>query len=381
MRPYILAFTLSLAVPLLFACGSSGTTGDGGADAAIGDGSASSDPVLGGRWEAVFFGKDFDVPNGSPSLDVRAGKAHFQYNAKTGASQYIVFDKSGGQQEIAFPQGTKDPGRVTTLPDGASVVVLLTLFNGSLTAFRQQGGAATAIPAPAGPSVSTHRPELVTLGDTAVVATIAGAATPTMVVQRMGTSGWEMLGQFSAATTIARIRLASDGKRMALASVDGTNRVVRSWENGTWTELSGLPMAENGGGLPAVVVDGARVFFLEWQEGPQQSVVWLHEGGAWSEWARSQKSEAFHGLVLHGGALYTLHGVSPNFGGQHTTYGMARVDRGSVTRGRPAEPDGARFDVMEYEESYLVSRDGDLFIAYQEMGAAPAVRLLRLVPR
>ncbi|MEW5742211.1 MAG: hypothetical protein AB1938_25065 [Myxococcota bacterium] len=381
MRSIRPALALGLLLSLLvIACSGGGVGGDGGVNGTGGGGSASTDPVLAGRWDGAFFGRMFDLPNTLPSLDVRGGKAHLLYRSKTLNSTYLVFDGAGGSQEIAFPQGTKDPGRVTTLPDGSCVVVLQNVIDGSFSAYRQQEGVVTALPAPTGPGVTVRPPEVATLGSAPLVAFASATGMPTVVVLRLGANAWESVGRFPASSTVSRVRLASDGQRAVLMSLEGPGtRVIRSWDGSAWRELSGLPASNGASALPSVVVDGPRTYFLEWQEGAQQAVVWVHDGTSWSEHARSKSGEGFHGLVLHGGALYTMISQSPNFGGPPATFGFARLDRGSVVRGAaPQLPDGSRFDSMDYEESALVSRDQDLWLAYQEAGSAPTVRLLHL---
>lgn len=371
----------ALGAALVLGCSSSGSPNASASDAGASEsGTNASDTILGGRWEIVSFAKDFDYPNHNPALDVRGDEAHFLYNSKTGNVQYFVFDTAGNKTEIPFPVGTKDVPRVAILPNGSSVVVMVRPLDGVAGAFRQEGGSLTQLPAPVGP---LGRFEAAALGDQVVVAAINTSSGYSLSVQRLGASAWESLGLFSAReSTISRVHLATEGDRLAVQTLEGTStRVFRLFEGGVMRDLASPPPSEGPAALTALAMDGGRMFYLEFQEAPQQSILWVYVDGAWSEWARTNRGDALHSLAVHGGVPYALWSKSPNLGEAPTTFGVARIDRGLVTKGNPTRPDDTRFDAMDYEESHLVSRDGAMWLGYQEAGSVPIAHLLRLIPR
>lgn len=366
------------ALALTTACSSGGGPSGSGGGGAGGGGA-----VLDGRWALVFSGLPLDFPNAAPRLDLHGGEAHLVYASKTTDLKYFVFDRAGASREIVFPQGTKNVSHgVSTLPDGDSLVVVQDTFNGQLGALRASGGATSPFAAP-GASIGgvSVRWAVTSAADGAVF--VGAGADGTLTVERSSAAGWDTLGSVAVTGTLSRLRLATDGASFAFAALTGVDeRDVWRWDNGAITALGGPPAAGSVGIL-SLLVDGSNVFFLEFEEAIQRSVLWVHDGASWSEWARSEEGECFHGLTMHGGGLYTLTASSPDT--QRKTFGWARLDRGAVTR-RAADTQSAtpnidpdsRFDAMEYEESALLSRDGDLYMTYQESPAGEStIRLYR----
>ena len=338
----------------------------------------------------LFAGHLSDPPNRDPWVDARAGVAHFVYRSKALDLRYLQIDPNGTATSISFPTGTNANGRVAVLPGGASVVVAFDPASALLSAFRIEPGSTVPVAAP-GHDGSRQRSaltfELAAFGDEVAVATATTSAAPSVIIEALGATGWRTLGELVKTETIARVRLASSGSSLAAMILSGTtNRSVHVWRDGAWAELAGLPPS-GVIAVPSLVVDGSRIFYLESQQDSGRSVVWLHDGTSWSEWARSDPKEGFHGLTLHRGALYTLSGDPPNMGAPRTL-AIARLDRAAISRGffdgatANANIDSeSRHYAMSQEKSQLVSRDGDLFLAYEEGSVAFATtRLYRLVP-
>lgn len=364
-------------VSWLLACSGSGSS-DGGMGGS--GGGAGSDPVLTGPWSLVFVTAGADNPSSAPRVAARTGEAHLAWVSKTQSTHVLVAD-SAGTHELALPQGTKGNPRVAVV-GAASVVVVPDPFQLSrFAAYREEAGTFTALASPA-PGDDLAAIELAALGNDVFVAA-HDATQNAVVVERLDGTAWTRIGSFATGGSLARLRLASDGTSLLLATLQGTSsRTLRAWRNGAWVELGAPPPLATTSSLPFIAGDGQRVFFLEWDESAQQSIVWAHDGAGWSEWARSKAGECFHGLVVHGGALYTFSGTSPNSGTPPTTKELARLDRGAVTRAPlPFGPD-SRGDVMLYEDSFLVSGGDAVYATYGEQGTsgANAVRLYRVKP-
>ncbi len=401
MRVHLLRIAVLAGATVCLACSGGGPVaaqGDAGTSGGLAPPPASEDPVLRGRWERVFSGLDNDAPNADPWVDARDGAAHFVYRSKTGQTRYFVFDgDAGGQRtEIAFPQGTKSVGRVVVLPGGDSVVFGLEQVSTKVSSFRRAAGSPAATPGPPLDPTRGRIPftfESAELeGDAVFAGVVTGQAAdggPLVAVDRLGTAGFATLGEFAVSDTVARLRLASDGRTLALAVYAGTAaRTVRTYGGGAWRDLGGLPSPAGAVGLPSLVVDGGRVFLLEYDEASSTAGVWLHDGTSWAPFVRSQSGEGLRSLVLHGGALYAIYGDVPNKG-LPVTRGVARLDRDAITRvpfdGQSADgnidPD-SRHDVSSQEDCRLVSRGTALFLTYAEGSTATqTLRLYRHVPR
>lgn len=363
---------------LLVAC-SGGGGSDGGSGGGAGGG-AGSDPVLTGSWNQVFVSAGVDNPSSAPRVAARAGEARLAWVSKTQNTRVLVADAMG-PRELTLPQGTKGNPRVAFV-GAASVLVVPDPFQLSrFAAYREDAGNFSALASPA-PGDDLGAIEVAALGSDVFVAA-QDTTLNAVVVERLDGAAWTRIGSFPLTGPLARLGFAADGTSLLLMTLEGTaTRTLRAWRSGAWVELGAPPPLASTSSLPFLTGDGQRVFFLEWDESAQQSIAWVHDGATWSEWTRSKAGECFHGLVVHGGALYSFSGTSPNGGSPPTTRELARLDRGAVTRvALPFGPD-SRGDVMLYEGSFLVSGGDALYATYGEQGTsgANAVRLYRVAP-
>lgn len=386
--PLLSGWALALLLGLSACSGGGGGSGGAGGGGA-GGADPAADPVLGGKWAFVFSGTDFDYPNTYPWVDADGDAAHFVYVSKAGNLRYFVFGE-GTQQEVTLPQGTKSFGRVGVLASGGAVVLTTEPITGQVGALRYDGAAVTPLDPPfGGQSMALFDLGAAVAGDAVFVA----ARTPTeeVAVARVEIPAAGAPGPWAAdalfpgtGEVVTRVVLASDGQDVALASLSGTStRRIQVRRNGAWEDL-GAPPDAGVVALPSLVLDGAEVDYLEFQEGAQRSVLWRHDGAGWKERARSDEGECFHALAKHKGGLYTIVSTSPSTATLQAK-GIARLDEGQVTRA-PFDMTGAgddgtksRVDVADYRESYLVSRAGQLHFAYQEMGSPAIIHLYRLV--
>lgn len=365
----------------------SGPGGAGGAGGA-GGGAGTSDPVLSGAWQFVFSGTEFDYPNTRPWVDADGEQAHFLYVDKAGGLRYFLFGDAT-QQEVTLPQGTKNFGRLGVLSSGGAIVITTEPFNGQLGALRFDGAAVTPLEPPFGAqSVSLLDLAAASVGDAMYVA--ARGPAEEVLIARMSVSAagapspWTLDGQLpGTGEIVTRVVLAAGAGTVALAVLSGmSTRHVFVRANDAWKDL-GSPPDAGPSGFPSLVLDGQDVYYLEWQGEPQRSVLFRHDGSAWTEHARSGEGECLRALAKHQGGLYALTATSPN-GSTLRTEGVARLDEGEVTRvpfdayTADANIDTeSRVDVADYQESYLVSRAGRLYLAYQEMGGVPIIHLYR----
>lgn len=364
---------LASLASFLVACSGSGAT-DGGTG-----GGGGSDPVLAGTWSLVHVSAGVDNPSSAPRVAARSGEARFAFVSKTQNTHVLSVD-TAGTHELTLPQGTKGNPRVVLTGSGSVLLVPDPAQLSRYAAYREEAGSFTALNAPA-PGDDLGVVELAVLGSDVFLAA-HDVTQNAVVVERLDGTSWTRVGSF-ATGTLARLRLASDGTSLILATLEGTaTRTLRAWRNGAWVELGAPPPLATTSSLPFIAGDAQRVFFLEWDESAQQSIVWVHDGSAWSEWARSKTSECFHGLMVHGGAVYTFSGTSPNGGTPPTTKELARLDHGAVTRAPLPFGSESRGDVMLYEDSFLVSGGDAIYATYGEQGTsgANAVRLYRVAP-
>ncbi|MEW6435402.1 MAG: hypothetical protein AB1730_28230 [Myxococcota bacterium] len=357
---------------LLLAC-----SGGGGSDGGSGGG-AGSDLVLTGSWKQVFVSAGVDNPSSAPRVAARAGEARLAWVSKTQRTRVLVVDAMG-PRELTLPQGTKGNPRVAFAGAASVLVVPDPLQLGRFAAYREEAGTFSALASPV-PGDELGAIEVTALGSDVFVAA-QDVTLNAVVVERLDGAAWTRIGRFPLSGTLARLGFVGDGRSLVLMTLEGTaTRTLRAYRSGAWEELGAPPPLASTSSLPFIAVDGQRVFFLEWDEAAQQSIAWVHDGAAWSEWARSQASECFHALAVHGGALYTFSGTSPNSGSAPRTRELARLDRGAVTRvALPFGPD-SRGDVMLYEGSFLVSGGDAFYATYGEQGTSGfnAVRLHRV---
>lgn len=355
---------------------------------------SGADPVLEGTWQYLYSGEKFDFPNAAPGLDVRGGVAHFVYTRKAGAPGYVLVDGAGQKTEIPFPSIAKGVARVATRADGASDVLVVDPQSGLVAAFRRAAGATTMTAAPS-PDPKMHRSSIafdVTshAGGTVLASQTSIGAEIGARVERLGPEGWSEIGYFGGAATLGRIRVASDGTTLAMVTLTGDGqRTVRVLRSGAWTELTGLPVT-GAVGILELVVEGPNVYLLEYGES-NTSTLWKHDGSGWIAWARSAADECLHGLVIHRGAFYTFYGDPPNR--RPITRGIARIDKDKIERvpllSQSSNPSAvlnidadSRHDVMNYETHEMVSRDGRLWLAYEEgLTGGSTIRLYVLSER
>jgi len=367
-------------------CGSDGKSSGQGSDAGAPAPSVDKDPVLTGRWQPLTFGQKTDGQSAGLSVAIENGNAHILYARKTGQATYYIVDPQGGQTEVSFPPSTKGAPRVTISPDGASQIVVM---NSPVESFFRAAGATTTTMGPQ-PDPSWFRSPLavdvVSDQGAPVLASFSTKGSEMVTrVEKLGAAGWTEIGAFPEKETLSRIRLASNGDTLALATLTGAGKsLIRIRRGGTWRELDPVPLT-GAAGIMELVVDGTDLYFLAYDES-QTSTLWRHDGNQWTAWAKSAAQECFHSLVRHNGAFYTFYGDLPNK--RPLTRGYARIDKNGVHRvalNSQVEPTNidpdSRHDEMDYEWSEFISRDGQLWLFYEEGYQRGGLRVYKLVPR